>query len=232
MAMATAASSCTDATWWAYALPALLGADTLCAYPALLAGAPLLAAVSAALLAWAASPCEPAWAHGRGSLGATPISRDASARRGLRGRRAAARCGAGGGRRRGLERAAGGGAVSACSVPFLSPGSRSTSPPPLACLPPIAGWHGLRAGVVSGRRRAAGGWAASRGGRLGGGAAVFGRGLRVAVSGALPPSSSLLVRAELRPVFAFLSEQRRGRREVGPAWAHEALAQPLGILWI
>ncbi|KAL6642947.1 hypothetical protein ACP70R_021128 [Stipagrostis hirtigluma subsp. patula] len=72
MAMATAAS-CTDATWWAYALPALLGADTLCAHPGLLAGALLLAAVSAALLAWAASPGGPAWAHGRGRLGATPI---------------------------------------------------------------------------------------------------------------------------------------------------------------
>ncbi|KAL6883469.1 hypothetical protein ACP4OV_010883 [Aristida adscensionis] len=69
----SAAASCTDATWWAYALPALLGADTLCAHPALLAGALLLATVSAALLAWAASPGGPAWAHGRARLGATPI---------------------------------------------------------------------------------------------------------------------------------------------------------------
>ncbi|XP_052169127.1 cytochrome P450 78A11 [Oryza glaberrima] len=76
MAMATAtatASSCADATWWAYALPALLGADTLCAHPALLAGAVLLAFATAAVLAWAASPGGPAWAHGRGCLGATPI---------------------------------------------------------------------------------------------------------------------------------------------------------------
>ncbi|KAB8112669.1 hypothetical protein EE612_051289 [Oryza sativa] len=74
MAMATAtASSCVDATWWAYALPALLGADTLCAHPALLAGAVLLAFATAAVLAWAASPGGPAWAHGRGRLGATPI---------------------------------------------------------------------------------------------------------------------------------------------------------------
>nr|CAB3499707.1 unnamed protein product [Digitaria exilis] len=74
MAMATAAaSSCTDATWWAYALPALLGADTLCTHPALLAFALLLATASAALLAWAASPGGPAWAHGRGRLGATPL---------------------------------------------------------------------------------------------------------------------------------------------------------------
>jgi hypothetical protein len=73
MAMAAAASSCTDATWWAYALPALLGADTLCAHPALLAAALLLATASAALLAWAASPGGPAWAHGRGRLGATPL---------------------------------------------------------------------------------------------------------------------------------------------------------------
>ncbi|GJN20548.1 hypothetical protein PR202_gb07940 [Eleusine coracana subsp. coracana] len=72
MAMATA-SSCTDGTWWAYALPALLGADTLCTHPALLAGALVLATVSAALLTWAASPGGPAWAHGRGRLGATPI---------------------------------------------------------------------------------------------------------------------------------------------------------------
>ncbi|OEL36873.1 Cytochrome P450 78A11 [Dichanthelium oligosanthes] len=73
MAMASAVSSCTDATWWAYALPALLGADTLCAHPALLAATLLLATVSAALLAWAASPGGPAWAHGRGRLGDTPI---------------------------------------------------------------------------------------------------------------------------------------------------------------
>ncbi|XP_062201025.1 cytochrome P450 78A11 [Phragmites australis] len=73
MAMAATASSCTDATWWAYALPALLGADTLCAHPALLAAALLLATVSAALLAWAASHGGPAWVHGRGRLGATPI---------------------------------------------------------------------------------------------------------------------------------------------------------------
>ncbi|KAF0892055.1 hypothetical protein E2562_013451 [Oryza meyeriana var. granulata] len=72
MAMA-AISSCADATWWAYALPALLGADTLCAHPALLAGAALLAFATAAVLAWAASPGGPAWAHGRGRLGATPI---------------------------------------------------------------------------------------------------------------------------------------------------------------
>ncbi|XP_040384344.1 cytochrome P450 78A11 [Oryza brachyantha] len=72
MAMA-AASSCADATWWAYALPALLGADTLCAHPALLAAALLLAFSTAAVLAWAASPGGPAWAHGRGRLGATPI---------------------------------------------------------------------------------------------------------------------------------------------------------------
>ncbi|RLN39057.1 cytochrome P450 78A1 [Panicum miliaceum] len=73
MAAAAAASSCTDATWWAYALPALLGADTLCAHPALLAAALLLATVSAALLAWAASPGGPAWANGRGRLGAAPV---------------------------------------------------------------------------------------------------------------------------------------------------------------
>jgi cytochrome P450 family 78 subfamily A len=74
MAMATAAaSSCTDATWWAFAFPALLGADTLCAHPAILAGALLAAAISAALLPWAASPGGPAWAHGRGRLGSTPI---------------------------------------------------------------------------------------------------------------------------------------------------------------
>ncbi|CAN6293648.1 unnamed protein product [Urochloa humidicola] len=73
MAIAAAASSCTDATWWAYALPALLGADTLCAHPALLAATLLLATASAALLAWAASPGGPAWVHGRGRLGATPI---------------------------------------------------------------------------------------------------------------------------------------------------------------
>lgn len=67
------ASSCTDGTWWAYAIPALLGANTLCTHPALLAGALLLATVSAALLAWAASPGGPAWAHGRNRLGTTPI---------------------------------------------------------------------------------------------------------------------------------------------------------------
>ncbi|TVU30986.1 hypothetical protein EJB05_22647 [Eragrostis curvula] len=72
MAMATA-SACTDATWWAYALPAFLGANTLCAHPALVVGALLLAAVSATLLAWAASSGGPAWAHGRGHRGATPI---------------------------------------------------------------------------------------------------------------------------------------------------------------
>ncbi|CAL4933310.1 unnamed protein product [Urochloa decumbens] len=73
MAISATASSCTDATWWAYALPALLGADTLCAHPALMAAALLLATASAALLAWAASPGGPAWAHGRGRLGATAI---------------------------------------------------------------------------------------------------------------------------------------------------------------
>uniref|UniRef100_J3N2H1 Cytochrome P450 n=1 Tax=Oryza brachyantha TaxID=4533 RepID=J3N2H1_ORYBR len=46
-----AASSCADATWWAYALPALLGADTLCAHPALLAAALLLAFSTAAAAA-------------------------------------------------------------------------------------------------------------------------------------------------------------------------------------
>ncbi|KAJ1295723.1 hypothetical protein BS78_01G244900 [Paspalum vaginatum] len=73
MAMAVSSSSCTDATWLAYALPALLGADTVCAHPALLAAALLLATVSTALLAWVASPGGPAWAHGRGRLGTTPI---------------------------------------------------------------------------------------------------------------------------------------------------------------
>ncbi|CAD6212534.1 unnamed protein product [Miscanthus lutarioriparius] len=73
MAMASAASSCTDGTWWVYALPALLGSDTLCANPALLAGLLFLTTVTAALLAWAASPGGPAWAHGRSCLGATPV---------------------------------------------------------------------------------------------------------------------------------------------------------------
>ncbi|XP_066387179.1 cytochrome P450 78A1-like [Miscanthus floridulus] len=73
MAVASAASSCTDGTWWVYALPALLGSDTLCAHQALLAGLLFLTTVTAALLAWAASPGGPAWAHGRGRLGATPI---------------------------------------------------------------------------------------------------------------------------------------------------------------
>jgi cytochrome P450 family 78 subfamily A len=72
-AMATGAPSCTDATWWAYALPALLGADTLCTHPALLLGALVVATVTAVLLAWAASPGGPAWAHGRGRLGVAPI---------------------------------------------------------------------------------------------------------------------------------------------------------------
>ncbi|CAD6205093.1 unnamed protein product [Miscanthus lutarioriparius] len=73
MAVASAASTCTDGTWWVYALPALFGSDTLCAHPALLAGLLFLTTVTAALLAWAASPGGPAWAHGRGRLGATPI---------------------------------------------------------------------------------------------------------------------------------------------------------------
>jgi cytochrome P450 len=69
----TTASSCTDATWWAYALPAFLGAETLCSNPALVLGALLAATVSATLLAWAVSPGGPAWAHGRSRLGAVPI---------------------------------------------------------------------------------------------------------------------------------------------------------------
>ncbi|NP_001106069.2 Cytochrome P450 78A1 [Zea mays] len=73
MAMASAACSCTDGTWWVYALPALLGSDTLCAHPALLAGLIFLATVSVALLAWATSPGGPAWTNGRGRLGVTPI---------------------------------------------------------------------------------------------------------------------------------------------------------------
>nr|P48420.1 RecName: Full=Cytochrome P450 78A1; AltName: Full=CYPLXXVIII [Zea mays]AAA61607.1 cytochrome P-450 [Zea mays] len=67
MAMASAACSCTDGTWWVYALPALLGSDTLCAHPALLAGLIFLATVSVALLAWATSPGGPAWTNGRGA---------------------------------------------------------------------------------------------------------------------------------------------------------------------
>jgi cytochrome P450 family 78 subfamily A len=71
--MGTTASSCTDTTWWAYALPALISTDTLCTHPALLAGAPLLATITVVLLAWAASPGRPAWAHGHGRFGVTPI---------------------------------------------------------------------------------------------------------------------------------------------------------------
>ncbi|KAL5223474.1 hypothetical protein ABZP36_010113 [Zizania latifolia] len=73
MAASASSSSCTDATWWAYALPALLGTDTLCAHPALITGAVLLTFAIAAVLAWATSPGGPAWAQGRGRLGATPI---------------------------------------------------------------------------------------------------------------------------------------------------------------
>uniref|UniRef100_A0A0D9XJG6 Uncharacterized protein n=1 Tax=Leersia perrieri TaxID=77586 RepID=A0A0D9XJG6_9ORYZ len=71
--MAAMSSTCADATWWAYALPALLGADTLCAHPALLAVAVLLSLATAAVLAWVASPGGPAWAHGRGGRGPTQI---------------------------------------------------------------------------------------------------------------------------------------------------------------
>ncbi|KAG8088251.1 hypothetical protein GUJ93_ZPchr0010g9276 [Zizania palustris] len=70
---AAASSSWVDTTWWAYALLVLPRADNLCGHPVVFAGAVLLAFATAAVLAWAASPGGPAWAHGRGRLGPTPI---------------------------------------------------------------------------------------------------------------------------------------------------------------
>ncbi|URD82417.1 monooxygenase [Musa troglodytarum] len=71
MALSTCAT--TDSNWWVFALPAFLGADSLCCDTPMLLLSLFIAFVSLGLLSWALSPGGPAWSHGRARRGIVTI---------------------------------------------------------------------------------------------------------------------------------------------------------------
>ncbi|RZR97773.1 hypothetical protein BHM03_00027018 [Ensete ventricosum] len=71
--MALSPGTTTDSSWWAVALPAFLGADSVLCDTALLLISLFIAFVSLGLLSWALYPGGPAWCHGRACRGPIPI---------------------------------------------------------------------------------------------------------------------------------------------------------------
>ncbi|XP_039123369.1 cytochrome P450 78A11 [Dioscorea cayenensis subsp. rotundata] len=72
MAATSGLSSCTDSTWWLFALPAFISSEAGFSGNALLLLSLFIAFFSTILLAWAFSPGGPAWSNGRSRRG--PIS--------------------------------------------------------------------------------------------------------------------------------------------------------------
>ncbi|KAH7683565.1 Cytochrome P450 E-class group I protein [Dioscorea alata] len=73
MATTAGLTSCTDSTWWLFALPAFISSEAGFSGNALLLLSLFIAFFSTILLAWAFSPGGPAWSNGRSRRGAISI---------------------------------------------------------------------------------------------------------------------------------------------------------------